>query len=239
MKILALVFTFLLMGSIAHADVMMPNTHFIPSCWRIANNYSDIVLFGEIIPIMGNMHNTTIVRINNGECIVADSYKFDSFRVYGVDRAYVDSVGGLDGLARGKVDYVGECPGGCYKNQINDSHAQMLSQELRPNSPYVVSDNDSTKKIYFNYVLEKTGDGYELKKDGEPVREYVFPNCADDVMTCKDGSTVMRNEGNDCEFDPCPVDMPPAPPGEPHTPTQPGALDAFWCWLVGLFGQRC
>jgi len=239
MKFAALVFAFLLIGSIAHADVIMPGTHFIPSCWRIANNHSDIVLFGEIISIMGNGANSTVARINSGECIVADSYKFDSFRVYGVDKTYLDSVGGLDGLTKGRVDYPGTCQGGCYKNQITDSKAQLLSQELHPNSPYYVSDNDSTKKIYFNYVLEKTGDGYKLSKDGEPVREYVFPNCADDAITCKDGSTVMRDPGNNCEFSPCPSDLPPAPPGEPHTPTQPGALESFWCWLMGLFGGKC
>lgn len=250
----------LLLAGISHADVIMPGTHTIPTCWKITNaaDFPDIVLIGETVPISSPSNaNASLVPIKSDECISASGshYKFDGYNVYWASKSYIDSIGGIQNIKRSYVEKDGEFIGSVKSFLVHDGNVHLLSTEIRPSAQYSVNDSSPSQKHYYNYKLEPNRcggsrcEGYSLVKVGE-FDEVAEPHpiaCTEEAKVCKDGSTVSRT-GPNCEFAPCPgEEMPPAPPGDKDSDHSSGPdpmppksfVDQIMCFFASLFGGKC
>ena len=224
--------------SVAFADVIMPNTHAIEKCVKITglDAYQDHAFIGMVSPIMlpGQLE---IVRLSNNECItVGNHYKFDSFLVYYAKKSYFDTIG-ISGIKTGNASSNG-------RQGIVDENFTLVGGEqvFAPYASYYVDNGDTAKSVTIEYKLECRS-GAEI---------CTPPNkCAVRVLLdCK--LTKVKEEKSNQSIAP-PNDLPPAPPNpEPdtnHSPTPQNPaptpfetshpLEAFWCWLIGIFGGKC
>ncbi|MFA5929640.1 MAG: hypothetical protein WC861_02050 [Candidatus Micrarchaeia archaeon] len=215
--------------AVAFADVIEPNTHAIEKCVKITglNAYPNIALVGEVTAIGSSYTAPQLVQITNNNCIsIGNHYKFDPFRVYYVEKSYIDRFG-VSGIVTGNIS---GCSGACTKQGITDKNLFLLGGDAvsAPYAPYYVSDTDSAKSVMMEYMLECQPDAdkcMNMAGCGAPI------SCS---------LTLANGQGGE---------LPPAPPDDntnpkPQTPL-PAQLDngqmlqAFWCWLMGLFGQKC
>lgn len=87
-KVFSLLFSFSLLAftSIAYADLIPPNSHYVERCVTIANldKYPDAVLIGYITPISGAKYEA--YKIETGKCLTK-GYKFNDFSVYWITKS--------------------------------------------------------------------------------------------------------------------------------------------------------
>ena len=220
MKFAALVFALLLVGTLAHADTIMPNTHRIEKCVKVTglDAYPGYTFIGAISPISSPSSPVEFVKIQNNECIVTSShYKFDSFSVYYANNSYIEKIG-MNGIKTGVIDEHG-------RKGVTDENLVAISGEAvsAPYMPYYVSDTDSAKSVTIKYGIRMQKGVFFMSKISE-----------------EKSNLLLNATGNE---------MPPAPPNDtiqPHTPTPQNPAPtpdnpfaAFWCWLMGLFGTKC
>jgi hypothetical protein len=231
MKFAALVFALLLVGTLAHSDTIMPNTHGIEKCVKITglDAYPNYTFIGVVSPISSPNSPLEFVKIANNGCIATGShYKFDSFSVYYANSSYIEKIG-MNGIKTGVIDGHG-------RKGVTDGNLTLVGgeQPSAPYAPYYVSDSDSSKSVTIEYRLECQ----------QRAETCVMPNkCADTaIYDCKlikakeeKSSQPIKQPGND---------LPPAPPDEPRTPTPqnpaPTPLnqyEAFWTWFMNSLGS--
>ncbi len=240
--------------SMAFADSIMPNTHAIDKCVKITglDAYPNYTFIGVVSPISSPNSPLEFVKIANNDCIVTGShYKFDSFSIYYTTKAYYEKVG-MNGIETGNISSNG-------RQGVVDENLVLISGDIAsaPYAPYYVSDTDSAKSVTIKYGIRVQKGAFFMskvseEKSNQPLqKEAPVPGqqtpvaCTADAKLCKDGSSVGRNGSLNCAFNPCPdeQDLPPAPPGEPRTPTPqnpaPTPLnqyEAFWSWFMNSFG---
>ena len=81
MKFAALVFALMLVGTLAHADVIPGGSHPVSRCAKITNidSYPGIYLIGEIMPVGNQAAQLSIIE--QGACL-SKGYKFNTFNIY-------------------------------------------------------------------------------------------------------------------------------------------------------------
>ena len=81
MKFAALVFALMLVGTLAHADVIPGGSHPVDRCAKITNigSYPDIYLIGEIVPVGNQAAQLSIIE--QGTCL-SKGYKFNTFNIF-------------------------------------------------------------------------------------------------------------------------------------------------------------
>ena len=188
MKLVALAFALMLVGALAHADVIDPNTHSIHKCVKITglDVYSGYAFIGTVSgPGPSSNLATEIVQIANSECIVTGAhYKFDRFSVYYANKSYIDRVG-ISGIKTGTADQYG-------RRELQDGNLVKVGGSIvsAPYAAYYVDDWDTSKNVTLEYGVESGPDGIFLT----------------DAKVVKDGANPLQ---------------------------------AFWCWLMGIFGGKC
>ncbi|MFA4983659.1 MAG: hypothetical protein WC588_05610 [Candidatus Micrarchaeia archaeon] len=231
MKVAALAFALLLIGALAHADVIQPNTHPVDRCVKVINvdSYPDIYLIAEVMgPGGGKTDSLYIIR--QGECLTK-GYKFNELNIYWAKKIYIDYIGGVGKLDTGSraVRQMKECiVGQCVPNAgtIDNDNLHFITSDINPYGGYL-PDSDPKTSETIEYRLECT----------RQMVPCLMAPCEEE-LSCK-LAKVKETTGNG-------GDMPPEPPGnETHpkpqnpapTPLEP--LQSFWCWLMGVFGGKC
>ena len=213
MKVAALAFALLLVGTLAHADVIPGGAHPVDRCVNVINlgSYPDIYLIGEIVPV-GNQA-PQLYFIEQGKCLTK-AYKFNTLNIYYAYKNEIDSLGGLDKLNTTRKIHE---PTAASENSrradffvASDQRLHFITNQIEPYGGYV-PDSDPKTNETLEYKMASTAGGYTLQLASE-------------------------------EMPP----LPPAPPDDnrPLTPQNPAPtplepLQAFWCWLMGLFGTKC
>ena len=234
MKIAALAFALLLIGAFAHADVIPTGSHPVSRCAKIMNmdSYPSIYLIGEIVPVGGQ--EVQLSFIQQGACL-SKGYKFNSFNIYYADKKQIDALGGLDKLnvTRKIHEPTAESEGSLRPDFLvaADPRLHFITSQIEPFGGYAP---DSDPKA--NETLE-----YRLECLQETDKCMNMAGCVNaQTISCKLTLDSSTGPGGD---------LPPAPPNDtvqPHTPTPQNPaptplepLQSFWCWLMGLFGQKC
>jgi len=255
MKFAALAFAVILLGALAHADVIEAGTHPIEKCVKMtwdAEGASDYAFIGAISPITSN-GQVEFVPIENGFCINAGThYKFDRFEIYYAKSSYISRVG-LLGIKTAPVDDYGHMG----VSDENVGKVSMLSLESisAPYAPYYVSDSDGSKSVAITYNIYPCRGTFCINKQSEvkspdPIdpdlinREAPKPGEPGDSPPSPPGRDVPSGSGNVTA-----QDVPPSPPGDDVPPSPPGddvpqpaaanPFQSFICWLVGIFGGKC
>jgi len=205
MKFAALVFALMLVGTLAHADVIPGGSHPVSRCVKVTNldSYPDIYLIGEIMPVGNQAAQLSIIE--QGACL-SKGYKFNTFNIYYADKNEIDSLGGLDKLntTRKIHEPTAESEGSLRPDFLvaADPLLHFITNQIEPYGGYVL-DSDPTTNETIEYIMVKTSSGYTLQLESET--------------------------------------MPPAPPDTPTPKPEnaPTPLEAFWCWLMSIFGQNC
>ena len=207
MKFVALAFALLLIGAIAHADVIAPNTHAVDRCVMITNlgSYPDIYLIAETTAPGATGKTISMYAINQGECLTK-GYKFNGFNVYWTTKSYIDSVGGAQSA------------------DGNSANMHLITRDINPYGGYVPDSNP------------KTNETLEYRLECQPYADKCMnpAGCgAPHIVSC---NLTLASQGNE---------LPPAPPDDNSTkPLHDIAIaenpfQVFWCWLMGIFGQKC
>ncbi|MCX6771061.1 MAG: hypothetical protein NTX79_03325 [Candidatus Micrarchaeota archaeon] len=212
--------------SVAFADLIMPNTHSIEKCVKITglDAYQNYTFIGVVSPISSGAP-LGLVQIKNGLCIDAGShYKFDSFSVYYANKSYFEKVG-ISGIKTGNLSVPGECPGGCTRQGITDENLALLGGDYvsAPYAPYYAGDSDPSKSVTIEYRLECQQDADKCMS----ITGCGVPH----IIGCN--LTKAKEEKSNQPLNATGGVQPPVPQGSSSP------LAAFWCWLLGLFGQAC
>ena len=233
MKFAALVFALLLVGTLAHADVIPGGSHSVSRCAKVTNvgSYADIYLIAEIVPVGNQAAQLSIIE--QGVCL-SKGYKFNSFNIYYADKNEIDSLGRLDKLNTSRIIHqpTAESEGSLRADFLvaADPRLHFITNQIEPYGGYV-PDSDPKTNETLEYKLECLQ--YATACIGAP--GCGVPHSVDCKLTLADGTDP---DG----------DLPPAPPGDtppqppkplPPAPTPLEPLQAFWCWLMGLFGTKC
>ena len=237
MKLVALVFALLVAGALANADVIPGGSHPVSRCAKITNmdSYPGIYLIGEIVPVGNQAPELSIMQ--QGACL-SKGYKFNTFNTYYADKAEIDSLGGLDKLNTTRIIHQ---PSAESENSRRadffvaaDPRLHFITNQIEPYGGYA-PDSDP-----------KTNETLEYRLECQPYADKCMnaagcgtPHAVSCNLTLANG-TAPGGE------------LPPAPPndngsGQPPKPLPPAPapldnsqmLQSFWCWLMGLFGQKC
>ena len=214
MKVAALIFALLLVGTLAHADVIPGGSHPVDRCALVANlgSYPDIYLIGEIVPVGGQAPQ--LYFIEQGKCL-SKAYKFNTLNIYYAYKNEIDALGGLDKLnvSRKIHEPTAESQGSRQPDfQVAaDPRLHFITSQIEPYGGYVPDSDPKT-----NETLE-----YRLE-------------CAPFAGKCMN----MLGCGMSCNLTLSGNDLPPAPPNPTPTPIS-SPFQSFWCWLMGIFGQKC
>lgn len=137
-------------GTVALADMIPSDHHYVSRCVKIDNlsDVSDVVLIGAIQPVFGGQGIESYV-IQEDQCL-HKGYKFNGFFVLWVRPTYLQQIG-LDNLP------IAECLRGA------PPHASMgiLSDEIEPVGP-TVPDSNPLLSEELTYSLQVTQSGFEL-----------------------------------------------------------------------------
>lgn len=125
----------LLFSSTVSADVISPNSHPLNRCVKIVNldEFSDVYLIGYITGPMVNGHEAYIYK--KDECL-SMGYKFNQLKVLAAKKSYIDSIG-VNNLQVQKVKIPGECPGGCYSEELSDKNVFVSDEKIDPDGGYI------------------------------------------------------------------------------------------------------
>lgn len=226
MRLVSLAFAVLLLGALAHADVIEPGTHPIDKCvkviWR--DSMPDYVVIGAVSPI-SSTNPVEFVQITNNTCINAGMhYKFDRFEIYYAKSGYISQVG-LSGIKT-----VPDQHGRMMVSDENLAKPAMLSLDSisAPYAPYYVSDSDGSKSVTIAYNLYPCRGVFCISKLSEVKSQHLI--------------TQEAPYPGEPDSPPAPPgdDMPPSPPGDDVPPAPPAdPISSFICWLLGIFGGKC
>jgi len=148
MKFAALAFALLLVGALAHADVIEPNTHAVDRCVKVTNvdSFPGIYLIAEITAPGTTNQTQSMYAVKQGECLTK-GYKFDGFNVYWANRSYIDSVGGAQSADR------------------NSGSMHLITSSINPyGAMFQTRTQRQTKRSSTRWA--KTTDGYSLEMSG-------------------------------------------------------------------------
>ncbi|MCX6771060.1 MAG: hypothetical protein NTX79_03320 [Candidatus Micrarchaeota archaeon] len=162
---------FLLFSSVALANPIYQMRQ-VPSCVRINNtgDFPAAYFIGEsILTNDANGANTTSLLIADGGCIKTPG--IGPFNLYWADKEYIDSVGGLGGIKKGRIPInmrLVACEGECYRNGITDSSLHFITDKIYPAGTGSVEFSDNyTVRVIKSYELQKNGSGYSLEWAGD------------------------------------------------------------------------
>jgi hypothetical protein len=243
MKLYALAFALMLLGALAHADTIDPGTHAIEKCVKITglDAYPDYAFLGVVSSITSNSP-PTIVQIDNGKCIQTGShYKFDRFDVYYANKSYIEEVG-ISGIKTAIVVRAGDGRQG-----VADMNLVRLGGDTvsAPYMPYYVSDEDDSRLVTIIYEIAPSDGGFAARKIAEWKSRFLHQQESPYPGRPYGDEPPPLPTGNESDDG---GDMPPPPPDGanrtqlPPVPTPLAAshpLEAFWCWLIGIFGMKC
>lgn len=217
---LAFVFLFL---SAASADVIPPNSHPLGICVKIVNldEFPEMYLIGYITGPMVKGHEAYIVE--KDKCL-SMGYKFNQIKVLAARKSYIDSVG-VNNLQTQKVQIPGECPGGCYSEELSDKNVFVSDEKIYPYGGYIEQNNPLVKEEIDYSIAGFSGEKLILYKSKQ-ISEY-------NNGAPKKVETFSNPLGNKE-----PNKIPPTP-----TPSPEHVKRGFWqsivCFFKGLFGKGC
>ena len=232
MKFAALVFALLLVGTLAHADVIPPDVHYVPTCLRISNigDYQDMQLIVETFSMNADdtaATHTSLELFGGDACAgnYAPPAQNALTKLHYVSKRYLDSVGGLAGIKLGSASApIIDGQINIIRMGINDSNVHALQEVVPLRNTAGARDSDGVGYYVEQWKLTGSNGSFHL--------------AGFELVKMKGSIPVLPGDAPPKPLPPNDTVQPPAPPA-PMPEKAPNALEAFWCWLMGLFGQTC
>jgi hypothetical protein len=205
----------ILFSSTVSADVIPPNSHPLDRCVKIVNldEFTDIYLIGYITGPMVKGHEAYIYK--KDECL-SMGYKFNQLKVLAAKKSYIDSIG-VNNLQVKKVQIPGECPGGCYSEELSDKNVFVSDEKIHPYGGYIDQGNPLIKE-----TIEYSIAGYSNGK----------------LILYKSKQTSEYNNGTPKKVETFSNPLEPTPAPSPEL-TKRGFWQSIICFFRALFGRGC
>ncbi len=153
----------------ASADIIPINSHSLDRCVKIVNldKFPDIYLIGYITGPMVNGHEAYIYK---KDACLSMGYKFNQLKILAAKKSYIDSIG-VNNLQVQKVQIPGECPDGCYSEEISDKNVFVSDENIHPYGGYIDKNNPLIKED-IEYSIAGFNDGKLVLYKSKQISEY-------------------------------------------------------------------
>jgi hypothetical protein len=199
-KVIPVIFVaILLFSGLAVADSIPDNSHYVDRDVKVVNlgEFPEITLIG-VSNHPGDWATIDELYEITPQTSLHKGYKFNSFKVYAVDKKYFDTVGYID-LKTQRVKKPGNCPKGkCFKEVIVDENALISNIDIEPEGNYVDNSNPLASEDYEYTIAGFSGAKFILYKSKEilkyndgradEVKTFDRPNIPDLRLTLKRGN---------------------------------------------------
>jgi len=178
MRIAALAFALLFIGTLAHADMIPIDSYPVNRCIKVTNidSHPDIYLIGEMVPVGNQTPQLYIIESN--KCL-SKGYKFNSFNIYYADKMEIDSLGGLDKLDVSRKIHEPTAQSENSRRQdffvAADPRLHFITSQIEPYGGYASYFDPKTDEN-FEYRIENTTGSYSLEMNEKIDTKSPFEN---------------------------------------------------------------